>query len=182
MLYPLFFFFFSMIGGLFVVRSKKRERERDKLSRLISLVENLTLVVEFFFMHALLESPRTERKLRICTQNPLSLSLSHTHALLKCTRRDRNARRKKKSEEWRSVRARVLLFSFFFFFLKLLRGACRLPTKIIKTLNKESKNRCVKHLQTRLTSEKINNHDGDALLSFPGDNNFRASGLFPLEQ
>jgi len=109
-LYPLFFFFFfSVIRGLFVVRSKKRERERDNCHRLISLIrrrKSLSLVVVFFFMRALLESPRTERKLRICNTN-LSLSLS----LLKCTRRDdHNARRKKRTK---SEEVRVLFFSFF---------------------------------------------------------------------
>ena len=105
-----------MIGGLFVVRSKKRERERDKLSRLISLVENLTLVVEFFFMHALLESPRTERKLRICTQNPLSLSLTHTRTPKVHETRPQRAEEKKERRVEKCSRARSFLLFFFFFF------------------------------------------------------------------
>jgi hypothetical protein len=132
-LYPLFFFFFfSVIRGLFVVRSKKRERERDNCHRLISLIEeNLSLSLScgcvLFYARAFGKSAH-RKKTQNVQHKPLSLSL----LFLKCTRRDdHNARRKKrtKNEEVRS-------FLLFFFEAEMRRSVV---SKITKTLNTENR-------------------------------------------
>ena len=84
-------------------------------------------------MHALLESPRAQRKLRICNTN-LSLSF------LKCTRREKSTKRveeRKKRTKNEDVRARVLALPSF-----------------KKTLNKKKQK--IDAPQLVSTSEKIN--------------------------
>jgi hypothetical protein len=80
----------------------------------------------------------------------------------------------------RRMKKCVLFFSFFFF--EAEREEECVWSKITKTLNTENRRVKTSSNASDVRINKQSNHDDDALLSFPGDDNFRASGLFPLDQ